>query len=44
MIVENLNGSNGGTTLVTAVIDSEGYLHWGAVGIVFSRSLEMVNF
>ncbi|MEK4171468.1 protein phosphatase 2C domain-containing protein [Lysinibacillus sp. FSL L8-0312] len=32
MIVENLNGSNGGTTLVTAVIDSEGYLHWGAVG------------
>lgn len=32
MIVENLNGSNGGTTLVTAIIDSEGYLHWGAVG------------
>ncbi|MBG9693793.1 protein phosphatase 2C domain-containing protein [Lysinibacillus sphaericus] len=32
MIVENLNGSNGGTTLVTAIIDNDGYLHWGAVG------------
>lgn len=32
MIVENLNGSNGGTTLVAAVIDKEGFLHWGAVG------------
>lgn len=32
MILENLNGSNGGTTLVAAVIDEHGYLHWGAVG------------
>ena len=32
MILENLNGSNGGTTLVTAIIDNEGLLHWGAVG------------
>ena len=32
MIVENLNGSNGGTTLVAAVIDDNGFLHWGAVG------------
>jgi len=32
MILENLNGSNGGTTLVAAVIDEQGYLHWGAVG------------
>ncbi|MCS1394019.1 protein phosphatase 2C domain-containing protein [Lysinibacillus boronitolerans] len=32
MILENLNGSNGGTTLVTAIIDKEGLLHWGAVG------------
>ncbi|KMY31442.1 PP2C family protein-serine/threonine phosphatase [Lysinibacillus xylanilyticus] len=32
MIVENLNGSNGGTTLVAAVIDENGFLHWGAVG------------
>ncbi|MFJ8087155.1 PP2C family protein-serine/threonine phosphatase [Lysinibacillus sp. NPDC095746] len=32
MIVENLNGSNGGTTLVAAVIDNNGFLHWGAVG------------
>lgn len=32
MIVENLNGSNGGTTLVAAIIDANGQLHWGAVG------------
>ncbi|MEG0498037.1 MAG: protein phosphatase 2C domain-containing protein [Carnobacterium sp.] len=32
MIVQNLNGSNGGTTLVTVLIDNQGYLHWGAVG------------
>ncbi len=32
MIVQNLNGSNGGTTLVAAVIDEQGFLHWGAVG------------
>ncbi|WP_042473923.1 PP2C family protein-serine/threonine phosphatase [Bacillus ndiopicus] len=32
IIVENLNGSNGGTTLVTAVIDEHGLLHWSAVG------------
>ncbi len=32
MIVQNLNGSNGGTTLVAAVIDEHGFLHWGAVG------------
>ena len=31
-IVQNLNGSNGGTTLVAVIIDEEGYLHWGAVG------------
>ena len=31
-ILENLNGSNGGTTLVTVIIDDEGFLHWGAVG------------
>ncbi|ATP42409.1 serine/threonine protein phosphatase [Solibacillus sp. R5-41] len=31
-IVQNLNGSNGGTTLVAAVIDEQGYLHWGAAG------------
>lgn len=32
MILENLNGSNGGTTLVSAVIDKQGYLYWSAVG------------
>ncbi|MGE7913060.1 PP2C family protein-serine/threonine phosphatase [Lysinibacillus xylanilyticus] len=32
MILENLNGSNGGTTLVAVVIDDNGFLHWGAVG------------
>ncbi|WP_342559076.1 protein phosphatase 2C domain-containing protein [Metasolibacillus sp. FSL K6-0083] len=32
MIVENLQGSNGGTTLVAAFIDEQGLLHWGAVG------------
>lgn len=32
MILENLNGSNGGTTLVSAVIDNDGYLYWSAVG------------
>ena len=31
-IVQNLNGSNGGTTLVAVIIDEEGFLHWGAVG------------
>lgn len=31
-IVENLHGSNGGTTLVAAVIDEQGLLHWSAVG------------
>lgn len=31
-IVQNLNGSNGGTTLVAVIIDEKGYLHWGAVG------------
>lgn len=32
MIVENLQGSNGGTTLIAAIIDEQGFLHWGAVG------------
>lgn len=32
MILENLMGSNGGTTLVSAVIDKQGYLYWSAVG------------
>ncbi|MEC1180045.1 protein phosphatase 2C domain-containing protein [Metasolibacillus meyeri] len=32
MIVENLRGSNGGTTLVAAVIDEQGLLYWSAVG------------
>lgn len=32
MILENLNGSNGGTTLVSTVIDNQGYLYWSAVG------------
>ncbi|MEK4425975.1 PP2C family protein-serine/threonine phosphatase [Solibacillus sp. FSL K6-1523] len=31
-IIENLQGSNGGTTLVAAIIDEYGYLYWGAVG------------
>ncbi|MGE7022165.1 protein phosphatase 2C domain-containing protein [Solibacillus cecembensis] len=31
-IVQNLNGSNGGTTLVAAIIDENGHLYWGAVG------------
>lgn len=31
-IVQNLKGSSGGTTLVAAIIDEEGYLHWAAVG------------
>lgn len=31
-IVQQLNGTSGGTTLVAAVIDEQGYLHWGAVG------------
>lgn len=31
-IIENLQGSNGGTTLVAAIIDEYGHLYWGAVG------------
>ena len=31
-VIQQLNGASGGTTLVAAVIDKQGYLHWGAVG------------
>lgn len=31
-IVHQLKGSSGGTTLVAAIIDEQGYLHWAAVG------------
>lgn len=45
-IMYNLKGKSGGTTLVAAIVDNQGYLYWGAVGdsmITIFRNGDFIN-